>query len=196
MQWSSICPVKAKVTFIMLIRPRYSQFILGIHVARNCSPWLRPWAWAMLIVFFPSLPTSSMITEAMVHWLGCLVLFFSMIPFTSPYYVDSWHSHHDHCWFYFFAPLSASSMITAAMVSWLLRFFCVSLCLFYFCVLWNLYAFSVITEAMVNCLVWFFPSLCINSTLCTECSGATNGTYCSLELPLSYEIWGGAVHGW
>ena len=77
----------------------------------------------MLIVFFPSLPTCSMITEAMVHWLGCLVLFFSMIPFTSPYYVDSWHSHHDHCWFYFFAPLSASSMITAAMVSWLLRFF-------------------------------------------------------------------------
>ena len=127
--------------------------------------------------------------------VGLLGSIFSMIPFTSPYYVDSWHSHHDHCWFYFFAPLSASSMITAAMVSWLLRFFCVSLCLFYFCVLWNLYAFSVITEAMVNCLVWFFPSLCIDSTLCTECSGATNGTYCSLELPLSYEIWGGAVHG-
>ena len=123
MQWSSICPVKAKVTSIMLIRPRDPQFIQGVHVAHNCSPWLRPWAWAMLIVFFSSLPTCSMITEAMVHWLGCLVLFFSMIPFTSPYYVDSWHSHHDHCWFYFFAPLSASSMITAAMVSWLLRFF-------------------------------------------------------------------------
>ena len=181
----------------MLIRPRDPQFIQGVHVAHNCSPWLRPWAWAMLIVFFPSLPTCSMITEAMVHWLGCLVLFFSMIPFTSPYYVDSWYSHHDHCWFYFFCTsfcLFHDNCGNGQLIASI--FFCVSLCLFYFCVLWNLYAFSVITVTMVNCLVWFFPSLCINSTLCTECSGATNGTYYSLELPLSYEIWGGAVHGW
>ena len=55
-------------------------------------------------IFPVSFFTCSMITEVMVNWL---VLFFWMVP-TSVYYVNSWQSDHDQCWFYFlhlFLPL-------------------------------------------------------------------------------------------
>lgn len=46
-----------------------------------------------------------------------------------------------------------------AMVHWLLCFFCLFVPTL-FCVLSSLSAFSMIAEAMVNCLVWFLASLC------------------------------------
>ena len=100
-----------------------------------------------------------MITRVDGHLVGSV---FSMVPFTSPCYVDSWHSDHDQCWFYFlclFLPLP-----------WALRQWSVDCFDFFylflpilFRVFWSLSASSVIAEAVVNWLVRLFASLCTYS---------------------------------
>ena len=79
------------------------------------------WPWVVLILFFLSLSTCSMTTEAMVNWL-VLFFFHGFFCISLLYNCSELTQWPSEVLILFFATISASSMITEAMVSWLLPF--------------------------------------------------------------------------
>ena len=186
MQWSSTSTITRLPSAEKFSHVTPNSFRVSTSPVIALRGWDNDHEQCWLYFFRLFLPVQWWLRRWSIGWFTWFCFF--MVPFTCPYYVDSWHSHHDQCWFYFLHLFSASSMITAAMVSWLLRFFLrLFVPILFLCALKPLCFFG---DNWGNGQLFgsIFPSLCIDSTLCTECSGATNGTYCSLELPLSYEI--------